>query len=668
MFLKFIIFICAFLCTVFGRVSAQTKNEKDSLRHTSAPPITVTADAETLNILLHPTDIHTVSSKELSLQTGATRLSDGLQTLHPSLDIRNYGSLGGISLASFRGLPVEYTSLYWEGIKITNSQLGLTDFGLINLKSVHSVGIISAANAQLIAGDIGSAGILLSTNPSEETSGLNLGTSTLSYNNISSFDEQQLSVGGVGKLGDEVSITGGASTAYSNGAFPFIQQIDEHTTTIIKRSNNDAHLFNADLAANCRIDESAHIKALSFFTRAERGSPEQDVINYAGASNFLARFYDENFLSSISLSHQPLANFNYSVSLAYQSQYETYIDPSLNISDHYLNRIYSFVLKSKTNLAEWADLYSGVDYTKNILFSNENSIGLHDTAITREHYAAYLAQKIKLSDYFDATISLRTELLSYNDKPQVLPGISIHYSEPTTHLQLQGAYGRLYHAPTLNELYWKQGGNANLNPENGDNIEFSVQLPFSIEKIFLFEIQTTVFQTQLSNQIIWQPGLNGIWSPSNLQSARSQGFEFVGQVQCPIGELYNLTLRENLSLEKTRNLTDSSSYYGKELPYSTPMRSSLFLQFTNIKIGSLSFTALYRGHRYTDFYNNESTRLQPMIKYDLIFSSIPFIFSNALNASVMLSILNLTNAQYQEIPNFPLPGRSIRASLDFHFL
>jgi outer membrane cobalamin receptor len=257
------IFFISLLCIFANNVFAQSNVKPDSLRHTTAPPITITSDAENSEILMHPTDIHVVSSEELLIQTSATRLSDAIQVLHPSLDIRNYGSLGGISLASFRGLPTEYTTLYWEGIRITNSQNSLSDLSLINISAIQSVGIISAANAQLIGGDIG-AGILLHSNPSEKPAGFDIGSSLLSYDNISSFGEKQLDFGGVYKVTDSFSIAGGLSNTYSNGAFPFLQPTGNSTAPFVNvyRENNDAHLLNANLGGEYKIDDNANIKAI----------------------------------------------------------------------------------------------------------------------------------------------------------------------------------------------------------------------------------------------------------------------------------------------------------------------------------------------------------------------------------------------------------------------
>ena len=185
-------------------------------------------------------------------------------------------------------------------------------------------------------------------------------------------------------------IAGGINTAYSDGAFPFLQRVDNNLVTVL-RENNDAHLLNANASADYKIDSSVSIKGFSYFAETERGAPYVATIDSRGASNFQARQYDENFLLALSIKHSPLPYFNYSISAGYQSQYETYSDPAHTpvIADRYLNRIYSFIWKSKTQIAGWSDLYSGVDYVKDLLFSNENSLSVEDTSIVREYLAAF---------------------------------------------------------------------------------------------------------------------------------------------------------------------------------------------------------------------------------------------------------------------------------------
>src|SRR5205807_8505475 len=191
--------------------------------------------------------------------------------------------------------------------------------------------------------------------------------------------------------------------------------------------------------------------------------------------------------------------FSYSFNFAYQSQYETYTNPPFGIADHYLNRIYSFVWKSRLEINHAAELYGGVDYSKNLLFSNENALNNSDTIISRESYAAYLAAKYRFLDNFDATVSLRTELQSDLNAPETLPGISLHYEEPHSGLILQASWGKIYHAPTFNELYWKAAGNPNLLPEHGTSTEGSIILPIEMARMAQLSLQISGFFTSIED-------------------------------------------------------------------------------------------------------------------------------------------------------------------------
>src|SRR5262249_23710899 len=156
--------------------------------------------------------------------------------------------------------------------------------------------------------------------------------------NLNSFGEQNLAIRGNTKVSEPFSVFGGAVDCYSNGAFPFFQ---ESSQNIVHLENNDDHLFNADAGAEYKIDESATLKAYSFFTRDGRGLRGDVKTDDDGRNVYLARFYDENYLVALSLRHAPAIDFDYSLVFAYQSQYETYKNPPFGINDHYLNRILS---------------------------------------------------------------------------------------------------------------------------------------------------------------------------------------------------------------------------------------------------------------------------------------------------------------------------------------
>src|SRR6187551_3535419 len=83
----------------------------DTIKHLPPKQIEVTAPKETgqpkeTSIqTVNPRLAQTKPAHELIRETGSAIASDALLALSSSLDMRKYGSLGGISIPSFRGLP-----------------------------------------------------------------------------------------------------------------------------------------------------------------------------------------------------------------------------------------------------------------------------------------------------------------------------------------------------------------------------------------------------------------------------------------------------------------------------------------------------------------------------------------------------------------------------------
>ncbi|MEI8134531.1 MAG: TonB-dependent receptor [bacterium] len=657
LFVRRVYFCYSFLLLVTGVSLAQPKG--DSVRQVSAPTITITSELSSTEII-HPNDVAIASAAQLRERTGAIRLSEALPVMHPSIDVRNYGSLGGISLLSFRGLPSEYTSIYWQGLKITDQQKSLTDLALLDMQSVSSIGIVDASNAILIGGDVASVGLILNTTPEFENS-LSIGGTTTSFDALSSFLENRGSVDGSLRLGDSLAISGGITSSYSNGSYPFLQQSTGHT---ILRENNDAHLLNSHLATGWTVNENLSLSAFSFYTRSERGAPGAVTTDDAGASDLSARQYDENFLIALSLDNHPLNNYTQTISAGYSSQYETYTIPNFHVADRYENRIFSFAWKALTTLSEVEGIYTGLDYTKNTLASTQNSFPNGDSSIHRESYSAYITSRTLFLDNFDLTASLRTDLQSFINKPQVLPTLSLRYQEPQSRFLVQASYSRLFHAPTFNELYWRVGGNPNLNPEKGIAYEVTAIIPFELLSTLTVSLKATAFQNNFSGQIIWVQGSNGYSIPVQVSSSITEGLEFICDAKYRTSD-YEFQIVEGLSLDSTTNY--SPIYFGKALPYSTPMHSSFLASIRKESIGGLSLHVNYRGHRFTDFYNLETGRLPPVMLIDFTFTSIPIMLGSFGDFISRFSILNLGNISYNEVENYPLPGRSFRFSLDFHF-
>ncbi|CCQ11098.1 Outer membrane vitamin B12 receptor BtuB [Pseudoalteromonas luteoviolacea B = ATCC 29581] len=77
-----------------------------------------------------------------------------------------------------------------------------------------------------------------------------------------------------------------------------------------------------------------------------------------------------------------------------------------------------------------------------------------------------------------------------------------------------------FKAPTFNDLYYPNSGNAALEPEQSQHQEIGVK---GQSENATFE--TAFFTTDYTNKIAWAPNASGQWQPANINAARHQGVE-----------------------------------------------------------------------------------------------------------------------------------------------
>src|SRR5207247_1634092 len=87
--------------------------------------------------------IASINSRE---QSGST-LTEAARLLSSSLAIREQSSLGYVTLMRYRGLPSEHTIVYRDGIRITNEQNSLTDFGWLDAAGIYSISLVPSVTA-----------------------------------------------------------------------------------------------------------------------------------------------------------------------------------------------------------------------------------------------------------------------------------------------------------------------------------------------------------------------------------------------------------------------------------------------------------------------------------------------------------------------------------------
>jgi iron complex outermembrane receptor protein len=204
--------------------------------------------------------------------------------------------------------------------------------------------------------------------------------------------------------------------------------------------------------------------------------------------------------------------------------------------------------------------------------------------------------------------------------------------------------------PTLNDRFWAPGGNPELMPEIGFEVENNNRI-YLLSNLLL---SASVFYGQTSNWIIWLPMTNGLWSPKNVKEVERYGIESkaelyfsVKSVQIGLDFQYNYLKATTIN---SYSLNDAS--LNKQLMY-VPNHQTQFnidLAFKKIRI---FYSQSCVGSVYIDSENN--SYLPYYLPADLgVDWTSKFIAGKQI--VVGLKIINLFNEDYHIIANRPMPG------------
>jgi vitamin B12 transporter len=631
---------------------------RDTLRRVQGTEVTV-EDARDREYIIKAAPIRSEQTKELQLLSGSSRMSEIVLQMSPSLSARKYGSLGGIALISYRGLPPEYTVVFRDGIRITNEQNSLTDFARITSSSVETIEMLSSTSAILLGGDaIGAAINLKSLAVTSDR--ISLGSSVNSYDEQSLGEvEYSLQVSSV--LSDTWAVGFSGTRQYSQGDYPFMHPVS-HREVI--RENNDAQLHDLLLTVQHR-SEVLPLTLRVNHLRAERGAPGPTVIPNRGANTLAARQYDEDLLVSVS-SDLKSGSWLIEPSLAYQRQYETYRDLPLRINDEHDNMLMAASLRASTSILNAGKLYVGAAFEPSRIKSTAIDAGEAEWR-TRSRLSGYSALAYTWTEKSTASVALRGEYHTDIQLFELLPQASVAY-EILPELVASASFGLSYHAPTLNQLYWKTLGRTSLEAEHATNGEIGLQHHVAIGESIKVSPRVSAFQIRARNQILWLQTEGNLQRAVNVQRSIVTGAEISIDASWNIASAIVLGFQGGYTLLDAANKTDDPRFLDKRLPHSSRTQSVAGVTFGHERFGTLGLQSRYRGSKYADLGNTEDRRFAPATTMTATYAAPAIMLARSLQLDLQLTVDNFTNEQYSEIFNYPLPGRSIRLSTSLIYI
>jgi outer membrane receptor protein involved in Fe transport len=245
-------------------------------------------------------------------------------------------------------------------------------------------------------------------------------------------------------------------------------------------------------------------------------------------------------------------------------------------------------------------------------------------------------------------------------------GISFKpFSEKQWHVR--AFYKSMFRLPTFNDLYYSETGNANLQPENTTQYNAGVTYEKEISSSVSFlSITADIYYNKVTNKIVALPTKNlFVWSVVNLEQVDIKGIDVSAHIHWQPWQKTGVNLSGNYTYQQALDVTDSNGKtYQHQLAYTPRIsgsgQASLIMPWFN-----LSYTFLFSGKRYVLGQNSTENRINGYSDHSL---SVNKEFKLVTwNTSLTVEALNFLDKNYEIVRYFPMPGRSVRATLKISY-
>ena len=644
--MKTTIHTAAILMMLLLPYNALIADDSDSL-NAVLPGIEVRADRIYSNPALKSSSVSLVDREDIK-EIGAIQLSDAV-SYSPGVFIKNYGGLGGIKTVSLRGTTSQQSLVLIDGMRLNSGQTGMTDLSTMPMALINDIEIARGGVSAVYGGNAIGGIINIRTSDKVKNDGIN---ADLKYG---SFAEKY--VGITGQYGfNKTNMSALFEYTASDGDYPFdVNHFGEYRT--ISRTNGDFENFAASLAANSEF-YNWEIKSRLLFRNTERGTPGPVVQGNVEAEN--ARLSENDILFLLSAFRQISSETSLNIGISAQNNDMEYSDLNnvVIVSNHDNSGFNNQNYQLSARLSSDFNYLSG-DLMFETSFNSLNGDMLQKEIgnyVKRNSYAvsAYIESDKLTAGAFHSLMSLGTRYDYMSDAGSSLsPLAGIIISNDFVPIELKCQWSYNFRAPSFNEMFYLNYGNADLEPEYAR----SLNIGLVAEPLENIELQAEYFRINTENQIVSVPKSPLTWSAQNIGEVFTRGFEL--SAGASLWDNF-ISLHLAYTRQKASDESENSITKGKQIVY-IPQELFALNLITRLKDYSLGANCQYSGFRYSLADNSYSSVL-PEYTLVNIFASKQFEF-NGFNLLLRAECNNIGDESYSVIKNYPMPGRSYRLSV-----
>lgn len=602
-----------------------------------------------------------------------------------SIHIKSMG-VGALATASFRGASASQTRVNWNGVNITPVMAGIFDFSQMPVFFADRVSLYYGSNdVKSGTGAVGGSVNVFNAPQWDGETEVSLSGEYGSYNTYTAK--------GSAKYGTkDVSLKTRAYFQHSDNDFAYINKVTSNEHFLERRADARYSMLSAMQEAHFRTGPQSSISSAIWYQYGDRMLPqplgveetsherqkEQNLRAYAGWDHFGEK--DQIALKAAYIYYK----------LRYDKWYSTsHFDPAGNtnashtfhLSGDYSHRLNEQLLLNTTltyrhDIAN-AESYRDLDPEKYKIDDMEFEIPNLEPPVRRHRDILSWHNSIRwqISDRFLTDGRFMIETSDWK-KPVSTYSVGFVGTLIPRILNVRGSVAYNYRFPSLNELYWRPGGNPDVLPEHGTSFDGTISMDLPLNSRWSLSAELAGYSMLIDNWILWLPtdesargrGTSSqnqwLWTPQNKRDVLSIGIEALTKLEYKDRDrkasvAFNYSYTD--SHTRTKQHVDDGSIL-KQIPYIPKQKWNV--RFSgSYKRAFVNLQTTYVGVRYVT--TDQSYFTYP---YNVCNAQVGYTFAmGGVVLSPQIRIDNIFNTYYESTQYYPMPRRNVLGLLIVNF-
>ena len=605
----------------------------------------------------------------------ALSMADAL-TFNTPVFVKQYGR-ATLSTVSFRGTGPSHTQVTWNGMRINNPMLGMTDFSMIPSYFIDDASLLHGTSS---VSETGGGLVKLSTAPAA----------------ADGFGLQYIQGIGMFRTFDEfLRLTWGD------------ERWQVSTRAVYQSSANDYKYRNRDKKENIYDDEMNIVG--SYYPTERNKSGAFDDVHVLQEVYYDTKRGDRFGLNAWYINSNrelPLLTTDYADDKQFENRQREHTLRSVLSWDHYRSdwkfaakagyihtwMAYDYrkdpgsgIMNSITRSRNKVDTFYGQadgEYTPNGNWFFTAGISAHQHLVEsidkdiilqqggkdivgydkgRIELSASVSAKWRPTERLGLSAVLREEM--YGTKWATVPAFFADCQlSKHGNIVAKASVSRNHRFPTLNDLYFLPGGNPDLRSESGFSYEAGLSFAVGKENVYSLSGSASWYDQHIDDWILWLSTPKGFFSPRNIKQVHAYGVEMQANLAVIPARDWKLTMNGTFSWSPSINegepISPADQSVGKQLPYEPEFSATVTGRLTWRSWGLL-YQFRYYSERYTMSSNDItlSGRLTPYLMNNL---SLDKAFAlKWADLTLKGTVNNLFNEEYLSVTARPMPRMNV---------